>query len=272
MKHGFALFTLALASLLSGSAHACQVLERSYQSIAISRPEAYLLLVPDAGVPVSGVVYFLHGVGADRHFIQQIGACAEIDRLATATGKSLMIAAPDGGNGYWMNAAHTTDKYLDLVSQELITQVETEFPTLERVASKRVIAGVSMGGHGAVEISIHVLGVYGAVGAHSPVFRTEVEANQGGYFNQFGAGADYESHDPISMIQILGETFAGPVYMDMGAQDPWLTRTLQFQTLVQSLNVPGIFKVGVDAGGHENGYWQAQMPAYMNWYFAQLNR
>jgi S-formylglutathione hydrolase len=211
-------------------------------------------------------------VGADRHFIEQIGACAEIDRLATQNGKSLMIAAPDGGNGYWMNAAHTSDRYLDLVSQELITQVQSEFPNLPHTQNARVIAGVSMGGHGAVEISMHVPGLYGAVGAHSPVFRTDAEATAGGYFPQFGTGADYESHDPISMIQNLHETFAGPVYLDMGDEDPWLTRTLQFETRVQSLKVPGIFKVGSDTGGHENAYWQAHLPAYMDWYFAQLNR
>jgi S-formylglutathione hydrolase FrmB len=248
------------------------VLERSYSSTAISRVENYLLIVPDVGIPITGVVYFLHGVGGDRHFIQQIGACAEMDRLAAINGKSFMIAAPDGGIGYWMNAAHTPDRYLDLVSQELITQVETEFPNLPHAQSARVIAGVSMGGHGAIEISMHAPGIYGAIGAHSPVFRTDAEATAGGYFPQFGTGADYESHDPISMIQNLHESFTGPVYMDMGAEDPWLTRTLQFETLVQSLKVPGIFKVGADPGEHENAYWQSQLPVYMDWYFEQLSR
>ena len=261
---------LALLLLLPATSRACRILERSYFTSLLGRMENYLLILPESDVAISGAVYFLHGRNGDRHFIADLGGCQEVDRIARKWGRSFLIAAPDGGNGYWVNAAKTPERYRDLVAHELITRVEAEFPELPRTPKKRVIAGISMGGHGAIQVSINAPGIFGAVGAHSPVFRTQSEVLPD-FEKQFGTGVAYQSRDPFSLILVQGKTFLGPVYLDMGARDPWITNTSHFQELLQKLKVPGIYKVGTDpSGGHANGYWHYHLGEYFDWYAEKI--
>jgi enterochelin esterase-like enzyme len=262
---------LLLGPGISENTLACQVIERSYGSAAIGTTETYLLIKPDAQVPIAGIVYFLHGLGGNRYSIRDLGACAQVDRLAQTHHESLLVVAPDGGTSYWMNGAHTNQNYGDLIANELVAQVEVEFAKSLRTPGHRILAGISMGGAGAIQISMNYPRIFGAVGAHSPVFRTQEEATAQ-FPNQFGTGFDYQSRDPFSLILIQHKTFIGPIYIDMGGQDPWFLNTKSFQSLLQSMQVPGTFKVGVDTiGGHATGYWSFHLPEYFDWYFQQVS-
>jgi S-formylglutathione hydrolase FrmB len=257
------LLTLRVAS-------ACQRFERSYETDLLSAPGTtrtltYYVILPDAGIPVKGVVYFLHGAANTRHMIDSVGGCEEIDDLARERGSAFAFVAPDGGNSYWKNAAHTDERYQDILGGELIEHFEKEFPNFPRGKAKRTIEGISMGGHGAIETMENHPELYGAVVAHSPVFRDPGQAFAG-YPKHFGQGADYLSRDPLSILLAMKKPLAGPIFLDMGGADPWLKRTLEFQGLCRTLFMEGRFEVGdVPAGKHDGDYWRPQIHKSFRW-------
>ena len=235
--------------------------------------EHYKVILPKGYSPTHryGAVYFLHGKGGDRHLVDALGMCAELDRMVDTGATPFVVIAPDGGNGYWMNGALTQERWGDLVTHDLIRDAEKKYSLISNQAG-RIIAGISMGGHGAIQLTLNNPGIYGAVAAHSPVFRTQAQASQDFYY-QFGTGIEYMKRDPFSMMQVFGKRFNVPIYMDMGGSDPWITNTRNFLSLLQAYGYTREFHVGEDAGGgHEMGYWQYHLSSYMRWYSAHLPR
>lgn len=254
---------------------ACEVREESYFSKVLPAgangpwQEHYLVVIPKGleARRTYGAVYFLHGRDGDRHLIRDLGICNQLDSWVDRGGNPFLVIAPDGGNGYWMNGALTAERWGDVVTQELIAEVESKYP-LRHEPAARVLAGISMGGHGAIQLSLNYPGIFGAIGAHSPVFRTQEEASKDFYY-QFGTGIDYQRRDPFSLMMILGKRFSAPLYMDMGAQDPWLRNTQNFAQYVMQLGGPWKNEIHVAEdlqGGHAWGYWQYHLGSYVEWY------
>lgn len=216
-----------------------------------------------------GAVYFLHGAGRDRHFITDLGLCTQLDAAVDQGKTPFMVVAPDGGNNYWMNGALTLERWGDMVTTELIADVERKYPLIGNVGG-RMIAGNSMGGHGAVQLALNHPGTYSAIGAHSPVFRTEAQARND-YSKQFGAGIDFENRDPLSLMTLLGKQITVPIYVDMGAQDPWINSTTYFASLLRKMGCLSESHVGEDLnGGHADGYWAYHLGSYVDWYSRHL--
>ena len=156
-----------------------------------------------------------------------------------------------------------------MVTKDLVRDAEKKFSLISKPEA-RVIAGISMGGHGAIQLSLNFPGIFGAIGAHSPVFRTQEEASRDFYY-EFGTGEDYQARDPFSLINVYNKKIRVPIYIDMGAKDVWISNTRNFQNLLKSQNVSGEFHVGDDwLGAHDMRYWQYNMPTYMTWYSKHL--
>jgi enterochelin esterase-like enzyme len=260
-------------------AQACELREETLSSVVLSTPETgpviehYLVVLPKKMNKKKhyGAVYFLHGRGNDRHMIRDLGICEELDRLVDERKTPFVVVAPDGGNNYWMNGALTHERWGDLVTQELIQDAESKYPLIS-APKGRILAGISMGGHGAIQLSLNNPGVYGAIGAHSPVFRDEQQADAD-FYPQFGAGADYQDRDPISLMMIQGKRLNVPIYVDMGAKDPWISRTQIFADDLQGIGYKGELHVGEDPSyGHEWDYWLSHLHSYVEWYSRHLSK
>jgi putative tributyrin esterase len=254
--------------ILTSNVEACEIIEESFSG---DWTERYLVILPKNYDPTKeyGTVYFLHGRDGNRHFVKDLGICQQLDRLVDEGETPFIVIAPDGGNSYWLNGALTGQRWADMVTGDLIEDAEKKYPLVSR-ADARVIAGISMGGHGAIQLSLNFPGVYGAIGAHSPVFRTQEEASKNFYY-EFGTGLDFQERDPFSLINNLGKKITTPIYIDMGARDVWISNTKNFQQLLQSQYVSGEFHVGEDGiGAHDLRYWKYHMESYVNWYSKNL--
>ncbi len=109
------------------------------------------------------VVYLLHGYGGNSK--------VWIDKYDTrelADKYSIIIVSVDGGfsSWYWDSPVDSSMKYETFVSKELIEYIDSSYST---IADKkgRAISGFSMGGHGALYLSIRHQDVFGAVGSMS---------------------------------------------------------------------------------------------------------
>lgn len=95
------------------------------------------------------VIYLLHGVtGHSSDWLERT-------RMALyATHYDLFIVMIEGGNGWYTDSATIpTDKYESYILQELIPEVEKRF-RVSQERDGRAIAGLSMGGYGAVKFGI----------------------------------------------------------------------------------------------------------------------
>jgi putative tributyrin esterase len=94
-------------------------------------------------------VYLLHGGGGG---FRDWSNDSDIARFAES---GLLLVMPEGASSYYTNAVDPPqDSYEDYIVRDLITDVESRFPAASGRAN-RAIAGVSMGGFGAVKIAVH---------------------------------------------------------------------------------------------------------------------
>lgn len=211
------------------------------------------------------VVYYLHSRDADRWSLEGLGVCDRMDTLIDAGKSAFIIVTPDGGSTYWMNAAGKDERWGDVITQELIADVDSKYPTIASPEG-RLLSGVSMGGHGAFQLNLNYPGIFGALAAHSPAFRTEKEANKD-FPLQFGSGKDFKERDPFSLMQEGGKRLHIPIWMDIGAKDTWFPNTKKMADYLESIGYTGELHIGENATGmHEISYWRAHLPEYLDWY------
>jgi S-formylglutathione hydrolase FrmB len=213
-----------------------------------------------------GVVYFLHGRGGDRYTLENLGILENLNQLYDKKRNvNFIIVAPECGNCYWMNAALKNEPWGDVVTQELITDVEKKYNVFHE-QSARLLSGISMGGHGAIQLALNNPNVFGAVAAHSPVFRTQQEASAD-FYEQFGTGDAYQSRDPFSLIKFKNKRLHYPIWIDIGGSDFAFHNTLNFANLLRDIGFSGELHIGEDTiGEHNGGYWKYHLAAYLEWY------
>lgn len=271
------LLIVALA-LSASSVNACEWRTSSFSSSILPLVQgapwrvSVLTLLPTGYDPTLtyGVVYFLHGLGNRPKMLKDVGACEALDEHVRRGGKPFIMVAMNGNDYYWMNGATNGIRMGDVVTQEWIRDTESRFRVFS-TPSGRVISGISMGGHGALQLAINYPNVYGAVGSHSPVFRSEYETYLD-FPGEFGRGRDFARRDPVTLIRENPRALTVPIYYDIGGRDPYVVNTVQFGRVLQPLVSPlSVFQAGTDwLGGHEGAYWRYHFLEYAAWYGARL--
>jgi enterochelin esterase-like enzyme len=231
-------------------------------SPALGRAMDYWLYVPpnySGDTRRYPVLYVLHGRGGSSSEWKDLGLFDQADVLIRQQRIApLIIVAPEGDLGYWMNHVDGGPRWGDYITQDLIPHIDGSYRTLAE-RRHRAIGGISMGGHGAIQLALHHPELFGAVGGHSAVFRSEAEA-----FPFFGTGADYQQRDPVSLVRDLNVPVGFALWLDIGGSDQWLPRTLAFHELLTERGVAHSWQL--NPGGHEAGYWKRHLRAYLAWY------
>ena len=214
------------------------------------------VFIPPAGKPPFATLYLLHGLSDDYTGWQRR------TRLEPyAEQHPLMVVMPDGFRGFYTNNAQGPD-YARYIAEELIATIERIFPARPQRES-RGVGGLSMGGYGALRLSLGFPDVFAAATSHSgPMmygWRDKPrpgsplgEAEFGRIFGQ-GNGPGSE-HDLVALAQRCKSHHALPkIRIDCGTEDELLddNRTLHAQ----------LDKLGVEheyeefPGGHTWEYW-----------------
>ncbi len=125
------------------------------------------------------VVYLLHGI-FDSHetWTRGFEIPAMLDRLIAAGDlPPVIVVMPNGGNryggGYYVDSP-TTGRWATYIARDLVGFVDSRYRTIARPGS-RAIMGHSMGGFGAIHISMELPGVFGVAYAMSPCCLAPVE-------------------------------------------------------------------------------------------------
>jgi enterochelin esterase-like enzyme len=209
-----------------------------FQSTQMHRVVGWSLSAPN--VAPAGIIYCLHGYNENHQVaFDQIG----LPVVAANLKAPVVVAAVDGGNGYWHPRADGTDAQA-LLFDEFMPLVETLFKV-----TKRALLGWSMGGYGALLAAERSPEMFRAVAAASPALWTSASRTAPGAFDD---PADYRSHDVFAGVDHLAPL---TVRVDCGTSDPFLQADKQFAARLQPQH-QGSF----GPGGHNAGYWHQIAP------------
>lgn len=175
------------------------LITRQLDSDALGVAKSVVLYLPadyDAKTLRYPVFYYLHGYSGDETTWVKEG---KLDAAADALGLDAIIVMPDGDDSFF------ADEYETYISRDLITWVDSTFRTIA-TRGGRAIAGMSMGGYGALHLAIRHPDLYGACVAHSPV--TAMAEHR----------PEWKPYDPIDLAATLVPP--GPaLYLDCGTED-----------------------------------------------------
>lgn len=209
----------------------------------MTQPVKWTLAIP-AGA-LSGVVYCLHGRGADHRFaFDQI----HVPDVAAFVGARVAVAAVDGGeDSYWHARANGDDPHTMLLD-EFIPMIERRVHV-----EKRALLGWSMGGYGALLAAEREPTRFAAVAAASPALFTTAGATVEGAFDDAG---DYHRNDVFADVDRLAAPMV--VRIDCGSADSFYGAARTFAS-----DLPNPPQGTFGAGFHDNPYWRSVAPAQL---------
>lgn len=194
--------------------------EGSFFSASLQAPLEFSYYLPpgfDTG-HVYPTLYLLHGYGGThRDWLRAGQLAATADRLIAHGGlKPLIVIMPAAGNSWYVNTPELgpAGMLADALSEDLVAHVDARWPTIATRAG-RALAGLSMGGYGAVRLALaapqrfvaaaSLSGALFSGDAHSPffnpVFESRVQRRLFG--NAFGTPFDIDRYHAANVFASL---------------------------------------------------------------------
>jgi S-formylglutathione hydrolase FrmB len=243
------------------------VIESKLESSLLAREVSYRVIVPADYKRKSSerypVLYLLHGLYG--HFSNW----TDMTGIANyAANYRFIIVMPEGNDGWWTDSATVpNDKYESYIVRELIPEIDKTYRTIAD-RDHRVIAGLSMGGYGAIKFGLKYSEEFSLVGSFSGAFdatrRTEKTGNK--YpsipivYGPEGSKtrADNDIFALVSSVPIDKMPF---IYFDCGTEDPFVGVNREFAALLAEKKVPHEFREL--PGKHEWPYWDQQVQEFL---------
>ena len=239
-----------------------------YRSRLLRDELPYRILLPDAGGKKSRrcpVLYLLHGLFGD------FTNWTELTGLAAYAGDHrLAIVMPEARDGWYVDSAVIEhNRFESYFISELIPEVEALYQ-VGNTRQGRAIAGLSMGGYGALKFAVKNPKLFAFAGSISGALSAprqsderpgfDWEALKPSILRAFGA-----ERNPVRRDNDLFELFpsaAGSgvlpsLYLDCGDQDGFLPVNNELHRLLLDNNVPHEYFVG--AGDHNWSYWDQRI-------------
>lgn len=268
------LFALLIFScfFLFANAQTGKVMESLvFESNIVSYPVKYTVYLP-ADYETSNrsypVLYLLHGYSDDETGWIQFGEANTIADRGIANGDfpPCIIVMPDGKVSWYINSFDGKDRWEDMFISELIPQVEKTY----RIRAKkefRAIAGLSMGGNGALLLAMHHPDLFSTCVAMSAGTFTdeEISGNEqyDAYFKNIygekpenGVSEHWKINSPLYLLDSVDKEKLKSVrfYIDCGDDDFLYKGNSALHVKMRNLEIPHEYRVR--NGGHEWPYWR----------------
>jgi enterochelin esterase family protein len=274
---------LALWIVLAPVAGAGELLERVAPSPALGRDLPYVVYLPDAAAAGDArfpTLYLLHGYGGGRHEWARAGAIAEtLDRMLADGAIGPVIAImPEAGTSWYVDSARYggPGDYETAIVRDLIAAVDATHPTRAE-PRHRAVAGLSMGGHGALRLAFGHPEIFGAVAALSPgIWDPEGVSWAGGplgetpeererwYPRTTGESFDMETfkaQSPFAMLDAVDAMTTPPrIFLASGDDDFFDLQdgTVEMYLALRRIGLEPELRIG--DGGHDWDYWRSVVP------------
>jgi putative tributyrin esterase len=214
---------------------------------------------PDTIYPV---LYLLHGLGG--HY-DNWSAKTRLSEYAAQFRR--LVILPEGGDGWYTDSETVqNDRYESYIIRELIPA--TSGPGISK---HRAIAGLSMGGYGAIKFGLKYPEMFSIVGSFSGALdaplRTQKSVNlRPSIMSVFGPedSKTRAENDIFAIIQDASpekiKTFPF-IYLDCGTEDPFFQINRDFVSLLLDKKVPHEYREL--PGNHNWQYWDQQVQEFL---------
>jgi len=206
------------------------------------------------------VMYLLHGFpGRPGAFLQtvRLGVVEDI-LLHRHRIRPFILAMPFGSTGTftdkeWANGVRPNENWETFVSRDVVRAVDARFRTI-RDGSGRVLAGLSEGGYGALNIGLHHPGEFDVLESWSGYERAD---NLKSIFG--GDRALLRANSPLlTLPHVAGALRESGTYVwgYSGTTDSFRSQDAEFAAALARHGIPHRFKLV--RGGHNWAIWRAQ--------------
>jgi S-formylglutathione hydrolase FrmB len=288
-----------------------KVSTQRFHSEALGVDKDYVLYLPasyDSGKHFP-VFYYLHGLtGKETDWLHG----GKLDEAADQLGLDAIVVMPDGDDGWYTDAVTPVDyaqcmkdgtglfipgmqpkdktcvhdrKYETYIIKDLVGEIDAKYHT---IASRdgRAIAGLSMGGFGALELGMRHPDMFSAAASHSGVDAllyagphpyVAGKEEIGTDVSKWGASAqiaeigtwvrgifgpdlaNWQAHDPAALAQKL-EPGKLALYLDCGTEDDFALQdgAQYLHDVLKARKIDHAFFLG--PGGHNFGFWKPRLP------------
>jgi S-formylglutathione hydrolase FrmB len=264
------------------------------------------------------VAYYLHGLwGSEWDWVRAGRLNAAMDSLVARGAPEMIVVMPDGDDS-WYTTWNTLPAYQecrrakrreppesycvpwphydDYIARDLVAYVDSSYRTIPDRAY-RAIAGLSMGGLGAVSLALAYPDVWSAAASHSGVLSPLYVAADSGYGAK-GYASDMETlrraaparwplispafgrdtaawwaRDPGRLAARALRTHPGSMpalFVDVGRGDHLVAQNREFHRTLDSLGVEHAYAEW--PGVHDWAYWRAHVGESLAWIGERIGR
>lgn len=316
---------LALVSCLASAVHAQgvrpgRVVTDSLWSYALGTYKHVVVYLPpsyDRSSARYPVAYYLHGWSGDEwNWVKSGHLDTSMDTLAARGTPEMILVMPDGDDSWWVTSNSLPDQagclrslpsyagdgraycvpwphYDDYVAYDVVRWVDAKFRT-KADRAHRGVAGLSMGGYGAMLLALQYPEVFGAAASHSGVL-WPLEWAPAGVLNRPAGSVDstwsriYGNAVGRSIRAVSGSDTTGwfardPVHLldrarargaplpalkaDCGTSDPFLAGNRAFRQALTARGVPIVFDEY--PGAHDWNYWRTHGRESLAWLASRI--
>lgn len=222
------------------------------------------------------VVYLLHGYGQNETDWIQFG---EVNRLLDAAVQAgelppMIIVMPDGGTSWYVNDYQNKVRYEDMFVQEFIGHIDSTYRT-RTGRDFRGIAGLSMGGLGALVLAMHHPNLFSASAGLSASARTDEmfstipDERYNSVFAPVFSGPvqgeerltlTWKRNSPVTLARSAPEGNLTQVrwYIDCGDDDALSAGNAHLHLALLDRKIPHEYRVR--NGDHSWTYWRLALP------------
>jgi S-formylglutathione hydrolase FrmB len=262
--------TLICCLFLVFKTFAAEVDTLDVQSMAMNKTVKAAIILPDTyngNKKEYPVVYLLHGgQGSFRDWLSKLSDKLLLHKLADQY--QVIIVTPDGGNMsyYFDSPLDKGSQYETFISKELIQKIDATYHTIKN-RKGRIIAGLSMGGHGAMYISTRHPDIYcaagsmsGAVDLNTSLWKVPADfakSRDKNFEHLLGSPKDtasrYREYSAVGMVDKMKANDVKLIF-DCGFDDIMIAPNREFHQLLLANGTPHDYIER--PGKHEWPYWE----------------
>lgn len=243
--------------------------DRSFTSAALGRTMRYRVILPEdytRSLRRYPTLYLLHGLTGDYRDWE-----TRTDVFRHTRGLDLVIVMPDGGDSWYTDSqGDPSARFETYIATDLVNDVDRAYRTIA-TRHARAIAGLSMGGYGALKFGLKHPARFSFAGSFSGAQAAGQDSFNGGRNEKLAkelqtiygpAGSPTRAANDLLQILEKANPAALPyLYIDCGADDFLLESNRALVAVLQKKKIA--YEYHEVPGAHTWDYWDRQLTALL---------
>jgi len=203
------------------------------------------------------VLYLLHG--HDGGHLNWMDRTNLLDYTAALP---LIVVLPDAGDSWYTNsAARPDEKFEDYVAKDVPAFIDLHFRTLT-FREARYVAGLSMGGYGALKLGLKYPARFSLAGSFSGALTAATDTSYRTLQDAFGpVGNPSRAANDLLALARAASVSASYFYIDTGTADRVLPSNRALVEVMQAR--PVAYEYHEVPGNHSWEFWNRRLPVFL---------